>query len=164
MLLAMQKVEGSSPFSRSEESPAEAVFFVGQTEVPRAKRRTECQIGREACTRQAPEWLGLPGATLMTSFRREAGVGVRRHDGAKASVPLSARGPRCPRDARRAKTSRRDLRVRSSRQARRIGAMVGTGSVVRKSMMSVLQSVGFSTSSPCEVPGMIASSLSGRLR
>ena len=54
--------------------------------------------------------------------------------------------------------------VRSSCQALRIGAMVGTGSVVRKLMMTVLQSVGFSTSSPCEVPGMIASSLAGRLR
>jgi hypothetical protein len=54
--------------------------------------------------------------------------------------------------------------ARSSCQALRIGAMVGTGSVVRKSMMSVLQSAGFSTSSPCEVPGTIASSPSGRLR
>jgi hypothetical protein len=48
--------------------------------------------------------------------------------------------------------------------ARRIGAIVRTGSVVRKSTMIVLQSVGFSTRRPCEVPGMIASSPSGRPR
>jgi hypothetical protein len=42
--------------------------------------------------------------------------------------------------------------------ARRIGAIVGTGSVVRKSTMMVLQRAGFSTRSPCDVPGTTESS------
>src|SRR5665213_1263037 len=39
-----------------------------------------------------------------------------------------------------------------------------TGSLLRNSSMIVLQSAGFSTRRPCEVPGMTASSASGRPR
>lgn len=48
--------------------------------------------------------------------------------------------------------------------ARRIGASVGTGSLVRKSTMIRLQRSGFSTSSPWDVPGTIASSAFGKPR
>lgn len=58
------------------------------------------------------------------------------------------------------------LRAGSNRliYARRLGARVGTGSSVKKSSRILLQRSGFSTSRPCEVPGMTASSLSGMAR
>jgi hypothetical protein len=58
-------------------------------------------------------------------------------------------------------------RLRSSVQGllrRRIGASVGTGSLVRKSMMILLHTAGFSARSPWEVPGTTASSASDRPR
>jgi hypothetical protein len=47
---------------------------------------------------------------------------------------------------------------------RRMGAIVGTGSRVKKSSSTVLHRSGFSTSKPCDVPGITANSPSGRAR
>lgn len=103
---------------------------------------------------------------LVFRQRRDRG-GQRAEIPPLAAPALKTAQSGCARVAREmyvAEDEREVSPVRSSCQALRIGAMVDTGSVVRKSMMSVLQSVGFSTSSPCEVPGITASSLSGRLR
>src|ERR1700729_3123900 len=43
-----------------------------------------------------------------------------------------------------------------------MGANVGTGSVVKNSVMTMLHSSGFSTSKPWEVPGTTDSSASGQ--
>jgi hypothetical protein len=159
-----------SPAPRRHAAPRRRTFQACPPGYPSCGRGSHCvRLAGLGCAggeqHQVQRGGGLPGISCFCQRERIGPSGGPARRTSCSSGSVRSLGTRVTPHSVRSPTVMCNSPIHDHpADARRIGANVGTGSLAKKSTTIALHRAGFSTSKPCEVPGITASSASGSAR